>query len=95
MNLRLDAIAVMMPMFTAAIMAVDPMMAVLRPMARNPDHFVFTSPVARTVTVVWPITNFDSESLRLNGAPESEAGSGNGCKQQSFIYHKSDSDGTG
>jgi hypothetical protein len=95
MNLRLDAIAVMMTMFAAAVMAVDPMMAVLRPMAGNPDHFVITSPIARTVTVVRPITNFDSESLRLNGAPESEAGSGNRCKQQCFIYHKSDSDGIG
>lgn len=78
--------------FAAAVMAVNPMMTVVRPMAGDPDHFVFTLPVTRAMTVIWPITQFDSDSLRLDGAPESEAGSGNRCEQQCFLIHISDSD---
>ena len=75
MNLRVHPIVVTMvvTMFTSPVMAVDPMMTVLRPMAWNPDHFIFTLPVTRAMAVVWPVTEFDSNSLRLDGAPESEA----------------------
>lgn len=70
----IDVIAiVMMPAFAPDIMTVDPMMTVIRPMAWHPHHFVFTRPVARAMTVVWPVTEFDSKSLRLNDAPESKA----------------------
>ena len=66
-------VVMMMAMLTAAIMPVDPMMTVLRPMAGDPDHLVFAFPVTRAMAVVWPVTEFDANSLRLDGAPESEA----------------------
>jgi hypothetical protein len=68
-----DAIIVMMPMFAAAVMTVDPMMAMLRPMTGHPYHFVVTAPVTRAVAVVRPITNFDANPCRLSDGPESEA----------------------
>jgi hypothetical protein len=84
----------MAAVLATAVMAVDPMMAVIRPMAGDPHHFIVASPIAGAMTVIWPVTKFDSDSLRLNGAPESEAGSGNGCEQQCFLIHMSDSHGS-
>jgi len=69
-----NAIVVMMvAMFAAPIMAVDPMMAMLRPMAGHPDHFPVTLIVTRAMAVVWLVADFDVDSLRLDGGPESEA----------------------
>jgi hypothetical protein len=77
MKVTLDAIAivVMMPaVFAADVMAVDPMMAVVRPMAGNPDHFPFATPVARAMAVVWPVAELDANSrLCRKRGPESEA----------------------
>ena len=66
----------MVPMFTTAVMAVDPMMTALGPMARYPNHFVIAFPVTRAMAVKWPVTEFDPKSLRLGGAPESDARNG-------------------
>ena len=64
----------MMPaMFAPFVMAVDPMVAVVGPMAWDPDHFPFARPVTRTMAVVRPVTNFDAKPCRLSGGPESEA----------------------
>jgi nucleoside recognition membrane protein YjiH len=67
--------------FTANIMTVNPMMTVFRPMAGNPDHLVVTFPVTRTMAVVWPVTEFNSKTLRLKSAPESEARNANRHEQ--------------
>ena len=74
MNLRVHAIVVMMvTMLAAAVMAVDPMMTVVRPMAWNPDHFVFPLPITRAMAVVWPVAEFDMNSRRSRpGGPEIE-----------------------
>jgi hypothetical protein len=73
MNLRVDPIVMMVvTMFAAAVMAVDPVMAV-RPMAWNPDHFIFTLPIARAMAVVWLVAKFDVNSRRCRtGGPEIE-----------------------
>src|SRR5205085_10102760 len=63
----------MIAMLAPAVVTVDPVMTVLRPVAGHPDHFVFTFPVTRTMAVVWPVTEFDAKPLRLHGGPESEA----------------------
>ena len=75
MNLGIDPIVMMvMTMFAATVMAVDPMMTVLRPMPRNPDHFIVAFPVTRAMTVVRPVTEFDMKSrFCRKGGPESEA----------------------
>jgi hypothetical protein len=67
------AVQVMPTVFTADVMAVDESVMMVRPMAGHPNHLIFAGPVTRTMTVVWPVTEFDSNSLRLDGAPESEA----------------------
>ena len=74
MNLRVDPIVMMvMTMFAATVMAVDPMMTVVRPMAWNPDHFIFTLPIARAMAVVWLVAEFDVNSRRCRtGGPEIE-----------------------
>lgn len=76
MNLSVDVIVVMMvvAMFAPPVMTVDPMVTVLGPMARNPDHFIVALPVTRAMTVVWLVTEFDAKSCvcRKRG-PESEA----------------------
>ena len=75
MNLSVDVIVIMVvPMFAPAVMTVDPMMTVLGPMAWNPDHFVITLPVTRTMGVVRMVTDFDVKSrFCREGGPESEA----------------------
>jgi hypothetical protein len=85
---------VVMPMVVAmlapTVMAVDPMMAMLRPMAGHPDHLPFAIPVMRAVAVVWPVADFDAKSLRLNGGPESEARR-DSYEQQYFLNHITES----
>ena len=93
MNLRPHVIVMMMmTMFAPHVMTVDPMVSVLRPMARHPDHFVFAFPVTRTMTVVRPVTDFDAKSLRLRGGPESEARDHNRDEQQDFVNQLTNSD---
>jgi hypothetical protein len=72
-DLSVPITEIMAAMLTAEVMTVDPMMTVIRPMAGHPDHLVFALPVTWAMAVVWPVTEFDSKSLRLNGGPESEA----------------------
>ena len=81
MDIRAHIIVMMVAMFAAAVMTVDPMMAMLRPMTGNPDHFVVAFPVTRTVTVVWPVTDFDANPCRLDGGPQSDARDGNRNEQ--------------
>ncbi len=56
-------------MLALAIMAMDPMMTVFRPMAGHPNHLVIAFPIARAMVVEWPVADFDTEFLRLNGGP--------------------------
>ena len=82
-----------MAMFTAAIMAVNPMMTVVRPMARHPNHLVIAFPITRAMAVKWLVANFDVEALRLNRGPKSKTRSSNRCEQDcSYNTHVSDSD---
>jgi hypothetical protein len=73
-------VAIMPAMFAPAIMTVDPMVTMVRPMAGDPDHLVIAFPVTRAVAVKWPVTEFDPNSLRLDGAPESEARNADRCE---------------
>ena len=51
---------VMVVVFAAFVMAVDPMVTVLRPMAGHPDHFPIAFPVAWAMAVIWLVTDFDA-----------------------------------
>jgi hypothetical protein len=66
-------VAIMPAVFAPAIMTMDPMVTVVRPMAGHPNHFVIAFPVTRPMAVEGPVTEFDANPLRLDGAPESEA----------------------
>jgi hypothetical protein len=78
-------------MFAATIVAVDPMMSVLRPMAGLPNHFEVVIPVTRAMTVEWPVTQFDAEFRPLQSGPESNARDGNRHEEQYFLDHTFDS----
>ena len=82
-------------MFAATVMAVDPMVSVLGPMAGLPNHFVIVFPVTRAMVVKWPVTDFDPKAFRLEGGPESKARSGDRHEQQYFLNHTCDSRGEG
>jgi len=71
----------MVAVFAASVMAVDPMMTVLRPMAGYPDHFIFALPVTRAMAIVWPVTDFDANPCRLDGGPQSGARNSNRDEQ--------------
>ncbi len=53
-------IMMMMAVFATAVMAVDPMVAVLRPMAGHPNHFPIAVPITVAMAVVWLVTDFDA-----------------------------------
>jgi hypothetical protein len=90
MDLRVDPIVVMMvpAMFASPVMTMDPMVAMLGPMARDPDHFVFTLPVTWAMAVVWLVAEFDVNSrvCRERG-PESEARHDKRNKHYCFLNH--------
>ena len=90
MNLRVDPIVVTMvvAMLTLPVMTVDPMMTVVGPMARHPDHFIFALPVTRPMAVVWPVTDFDAKSrLSLENGPESKTRYDQRNEQSCFLNH--------
>jgi hypothetical protein len=80
-------------MFAATVVAVNPMVSVLGPMAGHPNHFVVALPVTRAMIVKRPVTDFDPNFLRLQGGPESKARSGDRHEKQYFLNHTCDSCG--
>src|SRR5213592_3985997 len=60
-------------MFATDVMTVDPTMTVLGPVAWDPDHFIVAFPVAGAMSVIWPIPDFNPESLRRKGSGENNA----------------------
>ena len=89
-NIRADAVVMAMvaAMLPTDIMAVDPMMTVVGPMARHPDHFPFAVPVTRPMAVIWPVTDFDAKSrLSLENGPESKTRYDERNEQSCFLNH--------
>jgi hypothetical protein len=70
------ALIIVTTVLPADVMAVDPMVP-LSHVAWNPGHFIVALPIARAMAVEWLVANFDANSLRLNGGPESKTRSGN------------------
>jgi len=52
-------IRVVLAVFAADVLAVNPMMSEVRHVARNPNHFIATVPITRPMVVEWPIANLD------------------------------------
>jgi hypothetical protein len=61
-------IMMMIPaMFSANVVAVDPLMVVVGPMAADPNHFIVAAIIARAVAVIRPVTDLNAEALRSRG----------------------------
>lgn len=80
-------IMAIMPMFAADVVAVNPMMMILRPMAGHPDHLIITGPIAGAMGVVRPVADFDADPCRLGSGPESKARGADRGEQQCFHIH--------
>ena len=52
-------IPVVLPVLSADIPAVHPMMAEARHVARDPNHLIAAVPIAWAVAVEWPVANLD------------------------------------
>jgi hypothetical protein len=68
-------------MLAAAVVAMDPMVTVGRPMAGDPDHLIVPLPITRTMAVIRPVSDFDAKPCRLHSGPESEACNADRYKQ--------------
>jgi len=55
-------------MLAADVMAVNPMPAVVGPMAWNPNHFPLACPIAGTMAVIGAIAYLNAETLGANSA---------------------------
>ena len=71
----------------ADVMTMDPMVAVLGPMARGPSHFPIVVPVSGAVGVIPSITDFDIEALRPDGCRENKAHCDDRDGQECFLSH--------
>jgi hypothetical protein len=78
---------IVVAVLAADVMTMDPMVAALRPMTRGPSHFPIVVPVTGAVAVIRPITDFDSESLRLDGSRENKARCDDRDEQEFFLNH--------
>jgi hypothetical protein len=78
---------IVVALLAADVMTMDPMVAALRPMTRGPSHFPIVVPVTGAVAVIRPITDFDSESLRLDGSRENKARCDDRDEQEFFLNH--------
>ena len=57
----------MLAMLPTDVVAMNPVMVVVGPMACDPDHFVVATVVARAVAVIRPVANLNAKALRSRG----------------------------
>lgn len=87
MSIVVSIIAIVVAsVFTADVMAVDPMMARCH-VARDPNHFVVASPIARAMAVVWPVANLDLDAIRSNSGWNKNTRGNKGDEQKFVFYH--------
>jgi hypothetical protein len=61
-------IMVMIPaMFSADVVAVNPLMVVVGPMPLHPNHFIVARPIACAVAVIRPVTDLNAKALGSRG----------------------------
>jgi hypothetical protein len=72
---------------TGTIMSVDPDSVVTIPMPRNPAPVSSTGPVARPISVIRPIANFDVDTNCIGGRHKS-AHARQSSKEQSKFFHR-------
>ena len=64
--LVIRVVAVVVTMFAADVMAMNPSLVVVRPMAGNPNHFPVARPIASAMAVIGPVPDFNAEALCWN-----------------------------
>jgi hypothetical protein len=67
------ALPIVPAVFAPNVMTVDPMLTVLGPVARDPNHFIVAFPVTWAMAVIRPVANFDPDFLRRKGGRENNA----------------------
>jgi hypothetical protein len=80
-------IVMMVAVFTANVMAMDPLMVVIGPMAPHPNHFVVARPIARAVAVVRPVADLNAKALRSRSGRKKNTGRNCGDQQKFFRNH--------
>jgi hypothetical protein len=61
-------VAVPIPaMFPADVVAVNPCLVVVGPMAGDPNHFIIATPVVWPVAVIRPVAYLNAKALRSRG----------------------------
>jgi hypothetical protein len=67
------AVKIMAAMLPTDVMTVNPLLVVMGPMARDPNHFIVARPIAGAMAVIGPVPNLDAEALRRNCGRENDA----------------------
>jgi hypothetical protein len=73
--------------FSADILAMNPMVPVMRHMARNPDHLIVAVPIVLSMVVKRPVANLDLNATRSNSGRNKNARHQNGGEQKFAFYH--------
>ncbi|HTE93706.1 MAG TPA: hypothetical protein VK678_09380 [Bradyrhizobium sp.] len=78
---------VMATMLAADVVAVNPLSAVVGPVARDPNHFPVARPIAGTMAVIRPIAYLNAETLRTNRACRNKNAGRNQGDEQKFVFN--------
>ena len=81
------AVQVVVVVFPADVMAVDPVMPDARHVARDPNHFIAAAPIARAMVVIWPVANLDFDASRSNSGGKKNIRRNNGDEQKFVFNH--------
>jgi hypothetical protein len=73
MTVVVTAFPIMPAVLATDVMTVDPLLAVMGPMTRDPSHFPVARPIASAMAVIGPVAYFDAEALRRNRGRENDA----------------------
>ena len=85
--LVIRVVAVVAAMFAADVMAVNPSLVVVGPMAGDPNHFPVARPIASAMAVIGPVPDFNAEALCRNRGRENDAGGRERSEQKFFRNH--------
>jgi len=81
------SVPIVAAMFSADIVAVNPVVPEAGHMAGNPNHFVLTSPIARPMVIEGPVTDFDVDAVSANRGWSQNAHGHNGYEQKFVFGH--------
>ena len=80
-------VIVMMTMFTLAIMAVNPVMAVFGPVTWHPHHLPIAFPITRAMGVIGTVADFDDDSVSFNDGRKHKADRKHRSQQEFVLNH--------